>query len=90
MSCWMPGFRTTSKRSLTLWFHSFCAQEADIFDNPDDLDVKVSSWHFTTTTTKFQKLLVSPNFAQYILCFFNASNFASAQRAVACDIGTAL
>ena len=24
-----------------MWFHSFCALEANIFDNPDDLDLKV-------------------------------------------------
>ena len=73
-----------------MWFHSFCALEAHIFDNSDDLDVKVSRCDFTTATAKLQKLLVSPEFDQYILCLFNASTITSAQRSVACDIGTAL
>ena len=73
-----------------MWFHSFCALEAHIFDNSDDLDVKVSRCDFTTATAKLQKLLVSPEFDQYILCLFNASSITSAERSVACDIGTAL
>ena len=73
-----------------MWFHSFCALETHIFDNPDDLDVKVKRCNFTTATAKLQKLFVSPEFAQYILCLFNASTFTTAQRSVACDLGTAL
>lgn len=42
-----------------MWFHSFCALETHIFDNPDDLDVKVNRCDFTTATAKLQKLLVS-------------------------------
>ena len=55
-----------------------------------DLDVKVKRCDFTTATAKLQKLFVSPEFAQYILCLFNASTFTPAQRSVACDLGTAL
>ena len=73
-----------------MWFHSFCALETHIFDNPDDLDVKVKRCNFTTATAKLQKLFVSPEFAQYILCLFNASTFTTAQLSVACDLGTAL
>ena len=73
-----------------MWFHSFCALETHIFDNPDDLNVKVSRCDFTMATAKLQKLLVSSEFAQYILCLFNASTFTSAQWSGACDIGTAL
>jgi len=73
-----------------MWFHSFCALETHIFDNLDDLDVKVSRCDFTTATAKLQKLLVSPEFGQYILCLFNTSTFTSAQRSVACNIATAL
>ena len=50
-----------------MWFHSFCPQEADLFDNPDNRDVKVSRCNLMTTTAKLQNLLVSPKFAQYIL-----------------------
>ena len=73
-----------------MWFHSFSTLETHIFENPDDLDVKVSRCDFTMATAKLHKLLVLPEFAQYILCLFNISTFTSAQRSVACDIETAL
>ena len=41
-------------------------------------------------TTKLQKLLALPEFAQYIQCLFDASIFTSAQRSVAYDLETVL
>ena len=50
-------------------FHSFSAFETNIYDNPEDLEVKVSSCNFTKANAKLQKLFVFPKFTQYILSF---------------------
>lgn len=73
-----------------MWFYFFCVLEVYIFDNFDDLDVKVSRCDFMIVIVKLQKLLVLFEFDQYILCFFNVFIIILVQWLVVCDIGIVL